>query len=161
MKSTVYVIDTNVILRYLLADHEEFYDRVRAFMEEVRHGNKKVLILDSVIAECVYVLLKAYNVPREEIAEKLAGILEYKGVVNSDRENLLEALAIFAVENIDIVDALVFAFGSLEENREVFSFDKDLKKLARTRKEKTFGQGHTGKGTKGNKNKKARETCSW
>jgi len=128
------VIDTNVILRYLLADHEEFYNRARALMEQVRHGNKKILILDSVIAECVYVLLKVYNVPRKEIATKLAGILEYKGVVNSEKENLREALAIFAEENVDIVDAFVFAFGSLEENREVFSFDKDLKKLARIRK---------------------------
>lgn len=134
MKSTVYVIDTNVILRYLLADHEEFYNRARALMEQVRHGNKKILILDSVIAECVYVLLKVYNVPRKEIATKLAGILEYKGVVNSEKENLRKALAIFAEENVDIVDAFVFAFGSLEENREVFSFDKDLKKLARIRK---------------------------
>jgi len=128
------VIDTNVILRYLLADHEEFYNRARALMEQVRHGNKKILILDSVIAECVYVLLKVYNVPRKEIATKLAGILEYKGVVNSEKENLRKALAIFAEENVDIVDAFVFAFGSLEENREVFSFDKDLKKLARIRK---------------------------
>jgi len=134
VKSTVYVIDTNVILRYLLADHEEFYNRARALMEQVRHGNKKILILDSVIAECVYVLLKVYNVPRKEIATKLAGILEYKGVVNSEKENLRKALAIFAEENVDIVDAFVFAFGSLEENREVFSFDKDLKKLARIRK---------------------------
>jgi len=130
VKGTVYVIDTNVILRYLLADHEEFYERVRTFMDKVRDGNKKVIILGSVIAECVYVLLKIYNVPRREIAAKLAGILEYKGVVTSEKEKLMEALSIFAEQNVEIVDAFVFAFGS-HENRKVLSFDKDLKKLAR------------------------------
>ena len=134
MKNTVYVIDTNVVLRYLLADHEEFYKRARAFMEEVRLGRKKALILESVIAECVYVLLKVYSVPRKEIAEKLAGILTYKGVVSPEKEMLRKALGIFVQHNVDIVDALVFAFGSADKNRQVFSFDSDIKKLARSHK---------------------------
>ena len=131
MKDTVYVIDTNVILRYLLADHKEFYYQARAVMEEVRIGDRKVLILDSVIAECVYVLIKIYNVPRKEIAEKLKGILAYKGVAGREKERLREALDIFAGSNVDIVDAFVFVFATAEKNRRLLSFDKDLKKLAR------------------------------
>ena len=54
MKSKVYVIDTNVIIRYLLADHKDFFEQARSFMEEVKVGRKKALILESVITECVY-----------------------------------------------------------------------------------------------------------
>ncbi len=132
MKNTVYVIDTNVILRYLLADHKDLYRRAKAVMEEIRLGEKKVLILDSVIAECVYVLLKVYNVPRNEIAEKLKGILAYKGVVGREKELLMEALDIFARNNVDIVDAFVFAFATSTKERQLLSFDRDLKKLSKS-----------------------------
>ena len=128
MRSTVFVIDTNVILRYLLADHPEQFEKVRAFMEEVKTGTRRVLIPESVLAECVYVLLKVYEVPREEIAEKLIGILRYRGVVNSDREVLIRALTLFGSKSVDIVDAIVSAIGS-GERLQVFSFDRDLEKL--------------------------------
>lgn len=128
MRSTVFVIDTNVILRYLLADHPEQFEKVRAFMEEVKTGTRRVLIPESVLAECVYVLLKVYEVPREEIAEKLIGILRYRGVVNSDREVLIQALTLFGSKSVDIVDAIVSAIGS-GERLQVFSFDRDLEKL--------------------------------
>ena len=129
MKSKVYVIDTNVIIRYLLADHKDFFEQARSFMEEVKVGRKKALILESVITECVYVLLKVYKVPKREVAEKLAGILEYKGIVNPDKERLVRALFLFGKENVDIVDAIVFIFGKTGKNMEIFSFDKDFEKL--------------------------------
>ena len=128
MRSTVFVIDTNVILRYLLADHPEQFEKVRVFMEEVKTGTRRVLIPESVLAECVYVLLKVYEVSREEIAEKLIGILRYRGVVNSDREVLIQALTLFGSKSVDIVDAIVSAIGS-GERLQVFSFDRDLEKL--------------------------------
>jgi len=126
VKSTEYMVDTNVIIRYLLADHPEFFERSRVFMNEVKVGKIQALIPECVIAECVYILLKIYNIPRREIAEKLSGILKYRGVITPQREDLIQALLLFAQKNIDIVDAIVLVIGS-KENRQPFSFDKDLK----------------------------------
>ncbi len=50
--------------------------------EKVRSGAAKALILESVLVECVYVLVKFYKVPRGEAAGKLEAILGYKGIVN-------------------------------------------------------------------------------
>lgn len=58
--------DTNVVLRYLLRDHEEHYVKAYAFFEAVREGKRRALLLDGVLVECVYVLTKFYRVPRTE-----------------------------------------------------------------------------------------------
>ncbi len=53
---------TFVVLRYLLADHEEHFD----------------------LAECVYVLLKVYRVPKRRIADILSAVLSLRGTVDPD-----------------------------------------------------------------------------
>lgn len=81
-------------------------------------------------SECVYVLLKVYGVSRPEVADRLIGILGYRGIVNEDRGIFLDALRLFAKKSVDIVDALVFAT-SEAKGWERFSFDRDFAKLTR------------------------------
>ena len=123
----VYLIDTNVILRYLLGDHPEFSPKAAAFMSEVSKGTKKAEIPDVVIVECIYVMEKYYEVPKSEIVEKLSGILNFSGIVNLDRSEVLEALLKYDNSNIDIVDCILAARSSPE--KVVISFDKDIEKL--------------------------------
>jgi predicted nucleic-acid-binding protein len=63
----VYLVDTNVILRYLLGDHPEFSPRAEVFMLDVSQGVKKAEIPDVVIVECIYVMEKYYEIPKNEI----------------------------------------------------------------------------------------------
>lgn len=56
MKNTL-VLDTNVILRYLLNDHPQQFQMAEAIMAKVISGEVTAYILDCVLAECVYVLL--------------------------------------------------------------------------------------------------------
>lgn len=123
----VYLIDTNVILRYLLGDHPKFSPKAETFMEDVSEGTKKAEIFDVVIVECIYVMEKYYQIPKSEISTKLSGILNFSGIVNSDRSEILEALLKYNSTNIDIVDCILAAHSSPE--KVVLSFDKDMKKL--------------------------------
>ena len=123
----VYLIDTNVVLRYLLGDHPEFSPKAEAFMFDVSKGIKKAKILDVVIVECIYVMEKYYEIPKTEIVEKLSGILNFSGIVNPDRSEILEALLKYENSNIDIVDCILAVHSSPEKI--VISFDKDMKKL--------------------------------
>ena len=123
----VYLIDTNVVLRYLLGDHPEFSPKAEAFILDVSKGVKKAEIPDVVIVECVYVMEKFYEIPKTEIVEKLSGILNFSGIVNPDRSEILEALLKYENSNIDIVDCILAACSSPE--KVVISFDKDMKKL--------------------------------
>ncbi|MBW2116300.1 MAG: PIN domain-containing protein [Deltaproteobacteria bacterium] len=123
----VYLIDTNVVLRYLLGDHPEFSPKAEAVMTDVSTGSKKAEILDIVIVECVYVMEKFYKIPKTEIVEKLSSLLNFTGIVNPDRSELLEAVLKFKDSNVDIVDCILAACSSPE--KVVISFDKDMKKL--------------------------------
>lgn len=123
----VYLIDTNIILRFLLGDHPDLSPKATAFMSKVANGTVKAEILDIVIAECVYVMEKFYRIPREKISEKLSKILNFSGIVNSNRSELLQALMKFETSNTDIVDCVLAAISS--SSRVVVSFDKDMLKL--------------------------------
>lgn len=123
----VYLIDTNVVLRYLLGDHPEFSPKAEAFMTDVSTGTKKAEIPDVVMVECVYVMEKFYEIPKIKIVAKLSSILNFSGIVNPDRSELLEALLKYEKYNVDIVDCILAACSSPE--KVIISFDKDMKKL--------------------------------
>ena len=121
----VTIIDTNLVLRYLLRDHEGFYKEAEALFDKAFSGKKKVLLLDTVIAEVVYVLSGLYKVKRQEIAQVLKELLKAKGIRAVDKDGLFDALKIFAEKNLDFVDCLICAYGS---RYQVMSFDKKVKK---------------------------------
>lgn len=128
MKNTT-VLDTNVILRYLLNDHPQHFQRAQTFMADVISGKTTVYIPDSVLAECVYVLLKVYKIPKLKVCEVLAGILSYTGISQVNREILINSLQLFAEHNVDVVDAIVHATAK-QQDWDVFSFDQDMKKFS-------------------------------
>ena len=123
----VYLIDTNVILRYLLDDHKSFSPKAEAFMAEVSQGLKKAEVPAVVIVECIYVMEKYYRIPKNKIVDTLSRILNFTGTVNPDRSEILEALLKYENSNTDIVDCILATRSSPE--RVVISFDKDFEKL--------------------------------
>lgn len=129
-KQTKHHPDTNIIIRYLTKDDESSYAKAKDFFDGVKNGKTKAVILESVLAECIYVLIKIYKVPKDEVAESLIDILHYNGIANTDRKELIKALRLFSERNIDIVDCIlcVKAAGS---DASLFTFDKDLQKTSR------------------------------
>lgn len=125
-RSKIVLPDTNVVLRYLLRDHEEQFVQANEFFEAVREGKRQAVLLEGVLVECLYVLTKFYLVPRSEAAGKLHGLLQYKGMRNLDRPELLDALKRYEETKLDIVDCILLAKGAAART-EVFSFDADLR----------------------------------
>jgi len=109
MNKKIYLIDTNVILRHILADHSELSPKAKIFIDKIKEGKAKAKITEGVLVECVYVLLKVYNVPEEEIADELINILEYIGITDENKSIYIEALKNFANNKIDIVDNILAA----------------------------------------------------
>lgn len=122
--------DTNTIIRYLIKDDFALYTKAKDFFDKVKNGSEKAVILESVTAECIYVLTKIYQVPKDKASNSLIGILHYKGIANDDREELIRALTLFSEKNIDIVDCILCAKAA-GSNDSLFSFDEELNKVAR------------------------------
>ena len=124
------LVDANVILRYLLRDDELLFRKASEILEKVRTGEEKVVILESVLTECVYVLLKVYGVDRSTIAEKLSGLLYYKGVASLDKQDLIDSVNLFHQTRLSFVDCLLCA-KSKNNAMPMVTFDEELKNISK------------------------------
>jgi predicted nucleic acid-binding protein len=126
------LIDANVILRYLLRDNEILFKKASSLLEKARTGEETVVVTESALAECVYVLLKIYGVERAIVSERLRELLSYKGIANPDKKDLIDSIILFGKTRLSIVDCILCA-KSGNHGMELFTFDDELKKTVALR----------------------------
>lgn len=117
------IADSNIILRYLLNDHETLSEEATVIIE-----NNEILLPNEVIAEIVYVLEKVYQVKSEEISDVLLELFKYTNIVVNDIEILEEAFLLFGKRRLDFVDTLLYAYNKVK-GYEIYTFDKKLNRL--------------------------------
>lgn len=122
----VSLIDTNIIIRFLVGDHEEHLEKATEIFTKVENGEIEVEILEAVIMEALFVMVKFYKLPQSEVIADLKRLIALRGVVG-DKVLLIETLNIVEDKNIDFVDALICAKSSLQGYGKL-SFDKDMNK---------------------------------
>lgn len=123
----VTLIDTNIIIRFLIGDHEQHLQKSIKIFHAIEIGDLQVEILDVVLMETLFVLTKFYKLPKSEVVADLKSILAMEGVINADKFILFEALSLFADKNIDFVDVLICSKSRLQGYNSL-SFDKDVNK---------------------------------
>jgi len=130
MKLPKKIIDANVILRFFLADDEKQFLKAKAFIQKLEYGEDEVLLAEIVFAEVVWVLHKVYDIPREEISEKLLKLINYNGIKTIfSKEIFIESLRLYPVHSMDIQD-IFLAVLSKTKKCSIITFDKtDFKKL--------------------------------
>jgi len=124
------LIDTNIIIRFLIGDHKEHLIESTRIFEEIELGNLQVEILDVVLMEVLFVLTKFYDLPKSDVVTDLKAILALEGVINSNKVILFDALSLFVDKNVDFVDALICTKSKLQ-GYEWLSFDQDVIKNCR------------------------------
>ena len=123
----VSLIDTNIIIRFLVEDNEKHFLVSKALFEEVQLGVVKIEILSEVLMEVLFVMTKVYKIPKGIVIEKLKSLLLLDGVVNDDKAIYIDALNLMQHKNIDYVDALICTKNVLQGYGKI-SFDKDVMK---------------------------------
>ncbi len=123
----VYLLDTNIIVRFLTGDHQEHLAKSIEIFKDIESAKLQVEILDGVLMEAFFVLTKFYKLPKGEVIDDLKTILALNGVINSNKIILYETLNIIEMKNIDFVDALICAKSKIQGFGKI-SFDNDLKK---------------------------------
>ena len=115
------ILDTNMILRYLLNDNENMRETTKKYLSA---GN--VWITLEVAAELVYVLNGVYKLERKAIAEK---IIRFLNVADCKESAVLQlALNTYALHNLDFVDCILYAYNEVK-GIEIATFDKKLLRL--------------------------------
>jgi len=128
------LLDTNVLVRFLLDDDPMQSLCAVALMKRLEQGSDTADLEDVVLAETVWILQKGYSVPRKEIARLLSMIVELPGVRCRSRRAVLEALGRFGATPCDIVDCLLAA-RARSRGLTVYSFDHDFERLGCAREE--------------------------
>lgn len=114
------LVDTNILLRYLLNDHPEMSARAKEIMTD-----GEVLLLVQVVAEAVYVLGGVYKIKRPEIADALRSVFLLETVHLETSDIVLLTVDEYAESTLDFVDLLLYAHHRIT-GLAVETFDKPL-----------------------------------
>ena len=123
------LVDTNLIVRYLVQDHEKHAKAVGKLFDACDRGDVVIVVLPAVLAECVFVLESFYEHPRGDINSALGTLISSPGVEINETAIHLDALDRYRKTKVHFVDCLIAATASAE-NTPVATFDQDFRKFA-------------------------------
>ena len=123
MKS--YILDTNVFLRYLLADIPDQMAAAKYHFVQAKLGKISLTIPVLVFVEAVYTLTKFYGISKTEVVDKLRDVAQISYLNVEKRGILVNALEDYKTAPISFVDLLLF-YEAKESNKELLTFDKKL-----------------------------------
>lgn len=127
--SDLFVIDANVILRYLLQDSDKLSPKADAIIEGIEDGRLRVLCEPVTLAEVVYVLLRIYQQEPSRIYEGLEPIVKQDGFLMPNKSRYIRALELFAGDVPHFGDACACAAAMESCEGRLLSFDKKLSNL--------------------------------
>jgi predicted nucleic-acid-binding protein len=127
------LVDTNLIVRYLVQDHEKHAKAAGKLFDACDRGDVVIVVLPAVLAECVFVLESFYEHPRGDIASALGRLISSPGV-EIDVAIHLDALDRYRETKVHFVDCLIAATAATE-NMPVASLDQNFRKFTDVRVE--------------------------
>ncbi|MXX09891.1 MAG: type II toxin-antitoxin system VapC family toxin [Nitrospira sp. SB0677_bin_15] len=122
---TRYLLDTNVLIRFLLGNHDTHSPAARKLFDEACDGKCTLILTEVAVAEAVWVLHSLYNVKRNAITEWLSKVILSAGVRCMKRDEMLDALNRFASTKCDFLDCYLASLATASGDH-VATFDKDF-----------------------------------
>jgi predicted nucleic acid-binding protein len=128
------LVDTNLIVRHLTQDHPKHAAIAGKLFSACDQGEVTLIILPTVLAECVFVLESFYNRSHADIAHTLASLISSPGVEIDSRAVHLDALERYSKSKLHFVDCTIAATAAAS-GTSVASFDAGLRKFSDVRVE--------------------------
>jgi predicted nucleic-acid-binding protein len=128
------LVDANLIVRYLVQDHERQAKLAAAVFDACDRGEVVIVVLAPVLAECVFVLESFYEHARGDIASALGRLISSRGVEIEGQAIHLDALDRYRKTRVHFVDCLMAATAA-SKSVPVASFDRDFRKFTDVRLE--------------------------
>jgi predicted nucleic-acid-binding protein len=122
------LVDTNLIVRHLTQDHSPHAQIAGALFAACDRGELTLVVLPTVLAECVFVLESFYKHSRDRIAGALGGLIGSGGI---EIENVLvyrDALRRYAHGKLHFVDYTIIA-AATAGNMPIATLDEGIRKL--------------------------------
>lgn len=120
-------VDTNVWLRFFLADQKEQYQQAVELLEACQTGNLRPYTSSIVFLEVHYVLKGFYKLTYQETLVYLQRIRSTRDITVIDTTDIDVALGYFKIYRVKFSDCLIAS--QLREDIILVTFDKELKKI--------------------------------
>lgn len=120
------IVDTNVILRFLVKDDEGLYQKAVKIFQKAEAGKYRLVVKSIVVAEAAFVLESFYKKDRRSIAGVFKVFLSQKWLKVEDRKVLLSLWNNYE-KGKHFVDCFLLAC-CRTDRIELITFDKQLKK---------------------------------
>ncbi|MEW6102607.1 MAG: PIN domain-containing protein [bacterium] len=118
------LIDTNVILRFLLADKGEKYKGVYTLFSQLEEGEEKIECKTLIFFQVIFVLKSFYGVDKSEIIPMLLALMDYKGFHIKEKMVIKRTLELWREENREIIDCYLMACLEEKGERDLISYDR-------------------------------------
>lgn len=118
------VIDTNLLVRYLINDDQKKADAVDNLLDKAIKGEVRIVVPSVVIAELVWVLENFYQMRADTILELVEAIVNTSGLDVTDKSTVISALRLYKNRNIDFIDAWIIEFAKERGIKTIYTFDK-------------------------------------
>ncbi len=128
------LIDTNVIIRYLVDDSGK-YPGVSALFSRLKSGDEKIECTLIVFFQMIFVIKSFYKVSIEKIVFIMQNLITMPGFVIKEKRLLIVMLDLWKKYGEDIVDTYLTALAEAGAGRKIYSLDKGLDKLTSCRVE--------------------------
>lgn len=124
-----FFLDTNIILRHLLADDETKATRSKELLARLERGEAKARTSEVVVAEVVFVLERSYRVPKDEVREYLLPIIFFPGLMLPRKRVFLRAFDLYVEKKISFADAYNAALMEKLRITDVASYDPHFDRI--------------------------------
>jgi predicted nucleic acid-binding protein len=128
MIPTRYLVDTNILLRFLTGTPADQAAASRKLFQQAAVGEVVLDVAPVTVAEAHYTLISFYGIDRKLASEKLGLLLRQRGVDLREENQVLGALARLQTNNVGFADAYLAA-GAAEANVAIASFDRDFDRM--------------------------------
>jgi len=118
------VIDTNLLVRYLINDDQKKAEAVDNLLDRAAKGEVRIIVPSVVIAELVWVLESFYQLKAGAILELVEAIINTSGLDVTDKSTIISALRLYKSKNIDFIDAWIIEFAKERGVKTIYTFDK-------------------------------------
>ncbi len=122
-------VDTNIFIRYLTDDLPEKADNCEKIFARAIENKEQLFTSELVIAEIIWVLESYYELQKEKIQEMVEKILNTRNLTCINKNQILNALAIYAGKNIDYTDAYNAVILREKGIKEIYSYDAHFDRI--------------------------------
>jgi len=116
------VVDTNVLLRFILDDNARQSNSAQALFKN--ESPSKLTVPDAVVLEFSFVLLSFYKITKPQLIEQLKALITFESF-EIDTDLWANTLTLYNMHSISLLDSYLLAT-SQKEDLPLYTFDKKL-----------------------------------